>query len=354
MPTRVSTAPNHTHNAIRPTFRLPASSWAEPGTRSVITISETARRNRTRVARSLTLLGCARTSPSYIFGVAPICSGKWLARPVSPVTPVTTAYDAPDGTIWVRPVASVRMKNRPRGSGVPEEGTPEYEWLYGKAGTAGSRGSAAGDETQVIPKAGSPRPDQTRVMPTLPGEHPAPTQPPTRPPTRRGDGPTSPPPGPPPPRIRRWRPRFRVGMVKWVLLLWLVFLVTVPLWAWTKVEKVDAAPNGNRPAEQPGHDVPPGRQRLARRTVRGGPPGQQPGRRRRPAHRHDHAAAHRVRARPADVDPARLDRADPWARGPRRSTRRTPSGGPSSWSAPSRTPPASASTTTSRSASAAS
>ena len=41
-------------------------------------------------------------------------------------------------------------------------------------------------------------------------------------------------------------------MVKWVLLLWLVFLITVPLWAWTKVEKVDAEPNGNRPDEQPG------------------------------------------------------------------------------------------------------
>ncbi len=62
--------------------------------------------------------------------------------------------------------------------------------------------------------------------------------------------PTAPPPGPPP-RARRL-PRFRLGMVKWVLLLWLVFLVTVPLWAWTKVEKVDAEPNGQRPDEQPG------------------------------------------------------------------------------------------------------
>ena len=55
-------------------------------------------------------------------------------------------------------------------------------------------------------------------------------------------------------------------MVKWVLLLWLVFLIAVPLWAWTKVEKVDAEPDGDRPDDQPGHDVPPGRQRLARRT----------------------------------------------------------------------------------------
>ena len=33
---------------------------------------------------------------------------------------------------------------------------------------------------------------------------------------------------------------------------WLVFLVAVPLWAWSKIEKVDAAPAGARPAEQPG------------------------------------------------------------------------------------------------------
>ena len=44
----------------------------------------------------------------------------------------------------------------------------------------------------------------------------------------------------------------RVGWVKWVLLAWLVFLIAVPLWAWSSVEKVDASPNGERPAEQGG------------------------------------------------------------------------------------------------------
>jgi LCP family protein required for cell wall assembly len=38
-----------------------------------------------------------------------------------------------------------------------------------------------------------------------------------------------------------------------VLLLWLVFLVAVPLWAWSKIEKVDAEPDGDRPGNQPGH-----------------------------------------------------------------------------------------------------
>ncbi|MET1037123.1 MAG: LCP family protein [Aeromicrobium sp.] len=37
-----------------------------------------------------------------------------------------------------------------------------------------------------------------------------------------------------------------------MLLAWIVFLVAVPVWAWGKIGKVDAEPNGARPAEQPG------------------------------------------------------------------------------------------------------
>ena len=37
-----------------------------------------------------------------------------------------------------------------------------------------------------------------------------------------------------------------------LLLLWLVFLVAVPIWAWTEIEKVDADPGGDRPGTQPG------------------------------------------------------------------------------------------------------
>jgi LCP family protein required for cell wall assembly len=36
------------------------------------------------------------------------------------------------------------------------------------------------------------------------------------------------------------------------LLLWVVFLVAVPVWAWTKITKVDAEPDGDRPGSQPG------------------------------------------------------------------------------------------------------
>jgi len=43
---------------------------------------------------------------------------------------------------------------------------------------------------------------------------------------------------------------FRVLLV--LLLLWVVFLVAVPIWAWNNVERIDAMPTGDRPADQPG------------------------------------------------------------------------------------------------------
>ena len=86
--------------ATRPTSRLPATSCAEPGTTSVITISATARRKRTRAARSS---GRRRADPADASGCWPgvgrgmrggasRCSGKEATwRQVSPVTPVTAA-----------------------------------------------------------------------------------------------------------------------------------------------------------------------------------------------------------------------------------------------------------------------
>ena len=37
-----------------------------------------------------------------------------------------------------------------------------------------------------------------------------------------------------------------------VLVAWLVFLIAVPLWAWSTIEKVDIEPQGARPGDQPG------------------------------------------------------------------------------------------------------
>lgn len=115
------------------------------------------------------------------------------------------------------------MSPRPPGRGGPEEGTPEYDWLYGSSGTA-----RPDDATR-------PGPAETRMMPAVRREE-------------RGAGGAPPPPSKPP----RSRPRFRWGWLKIALLLWLVFMVAVPFWAWTKIDKVDAIPAGKRPAEQGG------------------------------------------------------------------------------------------------------
>jgi LCP family protein required for cell wall assembly len=156
---------------------------------------------------------------------------------------------------------------------------PDYDWLYGtrrrRVGNAGA--PADGDEpTQVQPRPGAanetpgsraPRdPEPTRMLPTM--QRPSsgdrrssgPYQaPPARP---RDDGGAGRPPrasGPPPGRPAggasgrpRGRRRMRLGWVKLVLLLWLVFLVAVPLVAWSRIDKVDATPDGDRPGDQPG------------------------------------------------------------------------------------------------------
>lgn len=144
------------------------------------------------------------------------------------------------------------MADRPRGKGGPEEGSPEYNWLYGNRGGSGSgsgsgssRGSSRGseDDTRVVPAQGRPgggraaeQADRTRVMPT----------------TSREGRTTAPRSTPPPSRPAGRRPRFRFRWLGLLLVLWLVFLLVVPFWAWTKVEKVDAEPQAQRPDEQPG------------------------------------------------------------------------------------------------------
>lgn len=103
-----------------------------------------------------------------------------------------------------------------------ERGQGGYGWLYGDD-----------EPTRQAPRAGGSRP-------------PAPDLPPPNlpPPGRRGSA-TAPPRQP-----RRKRPVRRIVVT--VLVLWVVFLVAVPIWAWGKIEKVDAVPGGDRPADQPG------------------------------------------------------------------------------------------------------
>lgn len=134
------------------------------------------------------------------------------------------------------------MADRPQG---PEPGTPEYNWLYGDP--AGASGEAPGGSTRKRPVP-EQQPDQTRVMPVQPA---APRTPPPR--TAPPGAPSGPPPGQPlpasRPRGRGFRP-FRT--LKWVLLLWLVFLVATPFYALRQVSTVEAFPTGDRPAEQDG------------------------------------------------------------------------------------------------------
>ena len=133
-----------------------------------------------------------------------------------------------------------------KGGGNPEE-HPAYDWLY----KLHQKHAAEEEATRPIPKAPrSAGPEETRVLPTLPPLEEA-AQPGGPPP---GGPAGAPPPGPAPaPPARRRRRRFGLlRLVLLVLLLWLVFLVAVPFWAWTRVERVDASPRGERPAEQPG------------------------------------------------------------------------------------------------------
>ena len=107
------------------------------------------------------------------------------------------------------------------------------------------------DATRAIPRqsrpAGSGDPDDqaTRVVPRQQPSAARPAPAPVRP---------SPPPADPadPGRGRRGRPRFKVRYLLVLLVLWLVFLVAVPFFAWSKVDKVAFEPKGDRPAEQPG------------------------------------------------------------------------------------------------------
>ncbi|HEY3528539.1 MAG TPA: LCP family protein [Nocardioides sp.] len=145
------------------------------------------------------------------------------------------------------------------------------DWLYGRSPRGGKSGRDGGrqdgdagshadpDATRPVPRqSGSrePGPDETRVMPTVarqqrgsaarsPRETPAPPPPPSR----AGGGFLG--------GVRRWgprwpRPRFRLRYLWLLLLLWLVYLVAVPVFAWNNVSQVNAFPSGHRPADTPG------------------------------------------------------------------------------------------------------
>lgn len=146
-----------------------------------------------------------------------------------------------------------------------------YSWLYDGPPRKPSSdqpadppgNSADPDATQAMAASGEPpqaqqpppAPGATRPMtgqqPEPPGSDPLP--PPNLPPPGSGDGPTEPPrekPPKPPRSPRRKHPIRTIILV--VVLLWILFMIAVPIWAWSKIDKVDAEPDGDRPGDQPG------------------------------------------------------------------------------------------------------
>ncbi len=185
----------------------------------------------------------------------------------------------------------------------PEE--PTYGWLYGTKGPAPDAPDGPHSSPQQArpsddpaagnrPAASGSAPEHTAI---LDAHRPDPTTP--RSGAANGPGPTSPPPAdtpaPPrsfggtydaPPRRPADQPRFATpsepvrsgrppkppqtaptgkrprrgwGKRKWwvrgvlaLVLVWILFLVLVPIWAWSRIEKVAAEPGGNRPADSGG------------------------------------------------------------------------------------------------------
>jgi LCP family protein required for cell wall assembly len=137
------------------------------------------------------------------------------------------------------------MAERPGGPPAGAGGDDrDFDWMYG-------------DRPAGSPPPPPGRPEPTQALPTQPRQ-PPPQQPPR--PTPAGAAPSpynpaaQPPPGGRPPGRRGiWsRPRTWIVLVLALVLLWVVYVVAVPLFTWTKVDKIAFEPDGDRPDEQPG------------------------------------------------------------------------------------------------------
>lgn len=134
-----------------------------------------------------------------------------------------------------------------RGDGTGDQHDPDYDWIYG---TDRPRRSAEHRTTSD--------PEPTRRIPVQAREgRTAPRGPDRLPPAEQYGATPEPLGGPAAPawakRPSVWsRPRTYVKLLAGLLVLWLAFLVAVPLIAWGRVDKVDFEPKGDRPPDQPG------------------------------------------------------------------------------------------------------
>ena len=130
-------------------------------------------------------------------------------------------------------------------------GDDGYDWLYsGKGGASGGASGSGGshddaEATQVIPAGagtgrsaggGSDQGPPPSIAPEPGRERTA---------RRTKEKPAR-------AAARSKRRRGPLWWLKWMLLAWLVFLIAVPLWAYSTVSKVDAEPNGERPEDEGG------------------------------------------------------------------------------------------------------
>ncbi|UYM04025.1 LCP family protein [Solicola gregarius] len=156
------------------------------------------------------------------------------------------------------------MPERPNSDGSSSDDA--YSWLYDGQSQQPSgqpQRPPDPDATQAVDAPGSQPPaqppggDATQAMGAqqqYPQQPPAggtePLPPPNLPPPGSGDA-QQPPRERPPKPPRRWKHPVR-NIILIVVLVWIVFMIAVPLWAWSKIEKVDAEPDGDRPGDQPG------------------------------------------------------------------------------------------------------
>ena len=254
-------------------------------------------------------------------------------------------------------------------------------WTGGTADGSVMPGTVASSACLIVPGTAVPRTDPTtsgstgraasRRRTRRPPARSRASSGPVRPARRRDPGDARPasadPAGAAAPAVRprrRWRPRpaqptgsgreaapVPVPLRLPLLLLWLAYLVVVPV---RGLEQASTRSSGSRtatgPDDQPGttyllvgSDSRAGLSKEERKELSTGNAERRP-------HRHDHAAAHRLRARTC-CSPSR---ATPWSTSPgttaaRRSTRPTPTAGRRCSCRRSSRTPASGSTTTSRS-----
>jgi len=122
---------------------------------------------------------------------------------------------------------------------MPPSRDEDLDWLYGR-----DRRPAEPERTQVMP---APAAGPAYAAPAARPAAPPPPPPGNPPPSWPGAPPAS---SRRPKRRRPVRTTFRVLAV--LLVLMIIWLIGVPAYAWSQVERVDATPAGQRPGNQPG------------------------------------------------------------------------------------------------------